>query len=470
VTIRNLMRGSLVVAALVTAAGSMAATGTWNRAGYGMAGAGWQGSRFVYQTNGSTIADTLNLFGAGQNVPIRLSGNVTGIVRGRFAMPPQQFLDTLCASFGLVWYYDGAVVEVSPASEQQSLAIRPNYLSPGALAAALDHAGAADPHFPLQLDTARGTVRLTGPATYVERIRSAARRFELDAQARTRTTARVVRLSSASAADRVRGIDGRNVVEPGAASLLKHRFRDRRLDTGGAQALEFDAPLPIIEADASTNSILIRDKPERIEGDAMLVADLDMAPQLVSIETWVVDADSEALADLRAALPLRVAVAGGVASEAASEVAGERAAGTLAFATAADGGRELFARLHALERAGHAHTEVSRTALTLNRSAAVIDRHEARLAQREAGAPDSAADLWLSVEPILDDRLPARRIGLRVDLGRAGDTAVGQPRHGHVVAANLALGECLVIVAPPAGPVDPNASQRLVLLIPRIVT
>jgi type III secretion protein C len=467
VTIRNLMRGSLFAAAMAAATGSMGATGIGNRIGNGMAGAGWQGSRFVYQTNGSSIADTLNLFGAGQNVPIRLSGNVTGVVRGRFAMPPQQFLDTLCASFGLVWYYDGAVVQVSPASEQQSLAIRPNYLSPGALAAALDHAGAADPHFPLQLDTARGTVRLTGPATYVERIRSAARRFELDARTRTRTTARVVRLSSASAADRVRGIDGRNVVEPGAATLLKHRFRDRRFDTGGAQALEFDAPLPIIEADASTNSILIRDKPERIEGDAMLVADLDIAPQLVSIETWVVDADSEALSDLRAALPLHVAVASGVASE----VAGDWATAAPAFATAADGGRELFARLHALERAGHAHTEVSRTALTLNRSAAVIDRHEARLAQREGGAPNSAADLWLSIEPTLDDRSPAHRIGLRVDLGRAGDTVVaGQPRHGHVVAANLALGECLVIVAPPAGSVDLNAPQRLVLLIPRIVT
>lgn len=464
--ISNLMRGSLVVAAfsaaLAAVPGSVGAAGIGN----GAAGAGWQGSRFVYQTNGSSIADTLNLFGAGQNVPIRLSGNVTGIVRGRFAMPPQQFLDTLCASFGLVWYYDGAVVQVSPASEQQSLAIRPNYLSPGALAAALDQAGAAVPHFPLQLDTARGTVRLTGPATYAERIRRAARRFELDAQTRTRTTARVVRLSSASAADRVRGIDGRNVVEPGAATLLKQRFRDRRLDPDGAQALEFDAPLPIIEADASTNSILIRDKPERIEGDAMLVADLDIAPQLVSIDTWVVDADSEALADLRVALPLHVAVAGVVASE----VVGDWAAGTPAFATVADGGRELFARLHALERAGHAHTEVSRTALTLNRSAAVIDRHEARLAQREGEAPDSAADLWLSIEPTLDDRLPSRGIGLRVDLGRAGDTVAGQPRHEHVVAANLALGECLVIVAPPAGPVDPNAPQRLVLLIPRILT
>jgi type III secretion protein C len=450
--IRNLMWCSVFAAALAAATASVGATDM----GSDGAATGWQGSRFVYQTNGSSIADTLNMFGAGQNVAIRLSGHVTGVVRGRFDMPPQQFLDTLCASFGLVWYYDGAVIQVSPASEQQSLAIRPNYLSPSALIAALERAGAVDPHFPLQLDTPRGTVRLTGPVNYLERMRNAARRFELDAQTRTRTTARVLRLTLASAADRVRGIDGSNVVEPGAATLLKHRFRDRRLDPGDVQAVEFDAPLPIIEADASTNSILIRDKPERIDGDAMLVADMDIAPQLVSIETWVVDADSEALADLRAALPLYVAAAG------------DAAAGTPQFATAADGGHGLFARLHALERAGHVQTEVSRTALALNRSAAVIDRHEARLAQREGDAPDSMADLWLSIEPTLGDGLASHRIGLRVNLGRAGDTVAGQPGHEQVVA-NLEPGECLIIVSPLPGRVGPNAPQRLVLLIPRVV-
>ncbi|MGH8778311.1 type II/III secretion system family protein [Paraburkholderia sp.] len=429
------------------------------------AGVVWQGTRFVYQTSGSSVAETLRLFAEGQNVPLRVSGDVTGTVRGRFSMPPQQFLEMLCASYDLVWYDDGTTIEVLPASDQQILEMRPNYMTPSALVVALDHAGASDPYFPLQVDMANGTVGVRGPADYIERVRNAAQRFELDARDHTRTAVKVLRLKSSIAADQVRSIDGRDMVVRGVATRLAARFRHGRLDATAIPAVapvEFDAPLPIVEADAATNSILVRDKPERIDGDAMLVADFDVQPQLVSVQTWVVDVDRDALAELGDVLPLHAAAPDGAASSTPA------ASTTLDFATAADGGHDLLERLHALVQAKRAYTEVSRTALTVDRSPAVIDRHEARLAVRDGDVPDSSMDLWLSVQPTLDAAAAYQRIGLRVDLGRAPPVVAGKPGAERIVAANLAPGDCLVIAAPPPDDADPHAPQRLVLLIPRI--
>ncbi|MEA3121809.1 MAG: type secretion protein [Paraburkholderia sp.] len=439
-SIRNLLRWPVITGALVAATQA------------GATDVDWTGSRYVYATNGSSVADALNVFAAAQHVPVRMSGHIEGNVGGRFVMSPQQFLDTLCDSHGLVWYYDGAVLQVSPASEQKHIAIRPNYMSPPDMLAALDHAGVIDAHFPLQIDKAAHTVTVRGPAAYVERIRVAAQRFEQDARERVRTTVRVFRLSIATAADETHMIDERPVTVPGAATLLRERFHHR--DAGTEQVVEFDAPLPIIEADARTNSILIRDKPQRIDGDGVLVSDVDVQPKFVSIETTVIDVDASALADLQPASPVPF------------EAPVSAAAAQPRFGTAVDGGHALLARIDELKKTGHVQLEVAHTALTLAGSPAVIDRHELHLAQEddddEGDAPDNPApDLWLSIDPTISGEQSVPLIGLRIDLGHDAD---GAWRGGF--ATSVAPGECLVIAAPL--PNDPHGRQRLVLLIPRL--
>ncbi|WP_256121975.1 secretin N-terminal domain-containing protein [Burkholderia sp. A2] len=444
-----------------------------------MAWAGGSGARFVYATNGAGLAEVLNAFAAGQHVALRIDGQVEGAVSGRFAMPPQRFLDVMSRSYGFVWYYDGAVLHVSPANEQAHIAIRPHFLLANALRASLEQAGLADTHFPLAVDAAAQTVNVRGPATYVERIRAAAERFERDARARVRLSVRVFRLSAANAADETRVVDGRTLVVPGVATLLRRRFERPAVASGTAvsdapRIVEFDAALPVIEADATTNSILIRDRAERIDADGALVASLDVRAQLVSVQTWVVDVDGDALDALRPALPPAMADGAG-AEQATADVREHRDAGV-----APDGGRALIAQLKALARSGRAEIEVSQTALTHDRSPAVIDRHEARLARRdEDDLPDDGArDLWLSIAPTVEGAASMPRIGLRVELGRRRDA-----RGYRAVDESLAPGECLVIDGPAghgsdvarraddtgsgsAG--DGSTRRRLVLLIPRV--
>ncbi|KVE06855.1 secretin N-terminal domain-containing protein [Burkholderia anthina] len=467
---RTLARGAVAAFVCAAAVHAQAASMAW---------AGGPGARFVYVTNGAGLAEVLNAFAAGQHVALRIDGQVDGVVSGRFAMPPQRFLDVMSRSYGFVWYYDGAVLHVSPANEQAHVAIRPHFLSANALRASLEQAGLADTHFPLAVDAGAQTVNVRGPATYVERIRAAAERFERDARKRVRLSVRVFRLSAANAADETRVVDGRTLVVPGVATLLRRRFERPAVASGPAvsdapRIVEFDAALPAIEADATTNSILIRDRAERIDADGALVASLDVRAQLVSVQTWVVDVDGDALDALRPALP--PAVAGGAgAQEATADAREHRDAGI-----APDGGRALLAQLKALARSGRAEIEVSQTALTHDRSPAVIDRHEARLARRdEDDLPDDGArDLWLSIAPTVEGAASMPRIGLRVELGRRGDA-----RRYRAVDESLAPGECLVIEgpAPYRGDVARRADdtdsgsageggvrRRLVLLIPRV--
>lgn len=467
---RTLARGAVAAFVCAAAVHAQAASMAW---------AGGPGARFVYVTNGAGLAEVLNAFAAGQHVALRIDGQVDGVVSGRFAMPPQRFLDVMSRSYGFVWYYDGAVLHVSPANEQAHVAIRPHFLSANALRASLEQAGLADTHFPLAVDAGAQTVNVRGPATYVERIRAAAERFERDARKRVRLSVRVFRLSAANAADETRVVDGRTLVVPGVATLLRRRFERPAVASGPAvsdapRIVEFDAALPAIEADATTNSILIRDRAERIDADGALVASLDVRAQLVSVQTWVVDVDGDALNALRPALP--PAMAGGAGAQEATAAAREhRDAGI-----APDGGRALLAQLKALAGSGRAEIEVSQTALTHDRSPAVIDRHEARLARRdEDDLPDDGArDLWLSIAPTVEGAASMPRIGLRVELGRRGDA-----RRYRAVDESVAPGECLVIEGPApyngdvarrADDTDSSSAgeggmrRRLVLLIPRV--
>ncbi len=420
----------------------------------------WNGERFAYATNGSSVADTLRTFAAGQHLTLRVTGTIDGEVSGRFSMPPQRFLDTLCATYGLVWYFDGAVLRVSPAGAQQHLAMRPHYLSLQALRAALLGAGVADEHFALRADAAAGTLSVYGPPDYVASVRQAAARLEADARSRTHTAVRLFHLRVATAADQTRVVDGREVVVPGVATLLRQRLHGgRRASSNDAATaavadapLEFDAPLPVVEADAGTNSILIRDVPERIDGDGVLVADADLQPQLVALQTWVVDVPSDALPDVQSTLSAPLTPGTPV--------------------TAADGARALLARLAALERTRGARLEVSRTAFTLDRAPAVFDRHEAQLlrqtADDDSGALDdssSGVDVWLSVAPTVEARGGVPGVSLRVDWARPGPAPGGRNGALHGASASVPAGDGLAVLGDGA----PASMRRVIVVVPRIV-
>lgn len=412
----------------------------------------WSGSRFVYATEHANLGEVLNDFAASQHLVLRMAGSPAGVVSGRYAMPPGRFLDLLCASYGLVWYYDGTALRISEAGAQQPLAIRPNYLRAPQLRAALEGAGVADTHFPLIVNEASGTLTTYGPASYLAQVRDAAERFEADARNRVPTSVHVFRLSVATAADETRQIDGRTVTVAGAATRLRERLHPSPSAHAGTAGvpLEFDAPLPVIEADAATNSILVRDRPDRIDGDAALVADVDTRPGFVVLLTRVVQVPANALGGLAG---LNDALRDAPAQDAPR------------WLVEAGGAATLLAGLDALAGARGARVELARTALTPDHTPAVFDRHEARLVARAATSdgmlddePDDDGEaLWLSVEPAIADGTPEAPVDLQVRLG-GPDGARGK------VDARVPPGQALVIFGPGSSP----AVLRVIVVVPRI--
>ncbi|NRO98862.1 type II/III secretion system family protein [Paraburkholderia sp. NMBU_R16] len=371
----------------------------------------WSESHFVYTANGNGVTDTLKLFADVERVTLSLSGDISGTVSGRFAMAPQKFLDEICRANGLVWYYDGAVLHVSPLSEQARIAIRPNFMSADALHDVLIRSGLINDRFPIVVDKPTRTVVVGGPTEYVQRIRAAAAQFEGDRRARQRTAVRVFRLSVATAADKTLVVDGRTTRVPGAAALLQQRFhRDPpsadAIPNGATELLEFDAPLPIVEADAATNSILIRDKPERIEGDGILVSDVDTRAQTVAIEATVIDVDQSALQSSALTLPT------GWAEDNASN-------GRIVVLD--DDGRTLMAQFKRLEQSNLAQQTLSRLAVTVDHAPAIVDRRtvmSSQAADESDNAPEQ--DLWLSVTPSITGPAQGSRIDLHIEFDEGG--------------------------------------------------
>lgn len=439
--------------------------------------------RFVYSTSGSSIVDALNTLSAAEHVPVQISGDVQGRVVGRFDLTPQQFLDTMASSYDLVWYYDGVAIQVEPARALRSVTIQLNYTSAEALRALLEREGINDPRFALHVDEQRNTISASGPTRYLARIEEAAHHVENRALGSIATVVRTVKLKVAVAADRTATVDGKTVTTPGVATrLMQRRQGDTQNRQGGNGQMETDAALPAYEADPRTNSVLVRDRPERIEGDELLVQAFDSKPDMVAITAYVIDIDSDAFDALGFGEP----------------PATQGHAWQPGWLVTSDAGRALLASIGALRHDGRAHVRIEQTVSTFDRAPAVIDRHEATLiesarvphdaVQEEQGSaaapaeppPGPAQNLTLDVTPSVSDPGGARiellaqvsDNGPVVPDARRGKQAAQAAAEGQWgdVRATLTRGECLVVVNPPARAARVPTSRRIVLLVPGVLT
>jgi len=180
----------------------------------------WKSSIVDYEAQGKDIKDVLRDFGASQSIPTRIAADVSGTVSGKFHLPPRRFLDTLAASFGFVWYYDGEVLDITTAAELQSTLVKLDSADTGALRDALDRLRISDERFPIVYDSAQGTALVSGPPRYVQMVTNVASRLDNNAAHRSGTQVRVFPLFHAWAHDRTVPVDGRQVTLQGVVAVL----------------------------------------------------------------------------------------------------------------------------------------------------------------------------------------------------------------------------------------------------------
>ena len=322
------------------------------------------------------LKDVLRDFAASQGIIATIAPNVQGTVSGRFDLPPRRFIDTMAATFGFVWFYDGTVLWISTADDVQTKVIKLDFAGTQNLRETLKQIGLETDRFPIVYDAEQGVALVTGPRALTSLVQEVASRLDQNADRRTGSEVRAYALHYGAAADRTVTVNGKTTTLPGVARILSNLYHPQkdsdksgtsrastdgtahlqRVDSyadvqggtnggspynggvnpplpdvfagmsaaagggpvggqgqgpgqgGGRQAddgrsstaavPEGAASLPIIEADPRTNSVLIRDLPDRVGQYQQLIDRLDVKRRMVEIEAHIIEIDEGALKQL----------------------------------------------------------------------------------------------------------------------------------------------------------------------------
>jgi type III secretion protein C len=153
----------------------------------------WPAGQYKYVVIDQDLKDVLTEFGRNAKLSLRISDAVGGKrVRGEVkAGSAEQFFKDLCASYGLVWYYDGAVVYVNSESE-----VRTELIDLGRLAEKgvgekkliekLESLGAADHRYSVK-SSGDNLISVSGPPAYVAMVKQTLTSMARAAAARTTT-------------------------------------------------------------------------------------------------------------------------------------------------------------------------------------------------------------------------------------------------------------------------------------------
>jgi type III secretion protein C len=397
--------------------------------------------RFVYRADGKKLGDVLQDFAASQSLPLVVDPAVDGVVNANFNTRPEEFLDAMTRTYGVIWYFDGTTLFVYPSRAMQSKVFRMRGYDRERVRQMLASLHLGDARFPLRFDDANQTLLAYGPPRHIELVSTVLEQLERDNRDRVGTSIRVVPLRYATAADRTIG----NSQIPGLASTLNKLFAGsdrpagdgapgvadggvsasgvserlramqasyglggaspkpapRHDDDGRANRLasdrpaeSFDAERPFFQAEPSTNAVIVRGLPDRMKEYETLVRQLDLPQDLVEIEASIIDVSSEDFDSLGIDWSLsvngaqRLSVAPGTPSTSPGGTASDTLAGANITTLIGNAGRQLLSHVRALEGKGKAHVLARPKVLgVVNRTATMTDKRVASV--RVAGNLDA---------------------------------------------------------------------------------
>lgn len=262
------------------------------------------------------------------------------VVNGRFSGSPARVFDGLVRSLSLLPYYDGGTLHVFLSTEVQRRTVN---LTPGSaerVIGTLNQLRLHDGRYnTFTAVPASGLLQVTGAKPFVDQVGEVVRSVQLSAAA-TPEQIGIFPLRHAWARDVTLNSAGTQVVVPGVASLLRtllgkfgvvgvapqnarlsvQRLRGKGLAAGNdadalarseaaISQLSADAEAsasggagsaggPTVTADVRTNSVVVRDTPDRLPQYLDLIKALDVEPMMVELEATIVDINSDRLDEL----------------------------------------------------------------------------------------------------------------------------------------------------------------------------
>jgi type II secretory pathway component GspD/PulD (secretin) len=132
----------------------------------------WPPGPYKYLVIDQDIRDVLTEFGHHIDAPVEVSDQVNGRLRGSLPVATaKEFLNKLCESYGLVWYFDGTTLHINAKNEVKTLLINTGGLPPDQLTVRLNALGIADPRFPVRSTASGDIVSVSGPPPFVALVR-----------------------------------------------------------------------------------------------------------------------------------------------------------------------------------------------------------------------------------------------------------------------------------------------------------
>ncbi|HEX6703341.1 MAG TPA: type III secretion system outer membrane ring subunit SctC [Albitalea sp.] len=472
----------------------------------------WPSRRFVYKAEGKRVSEVLADFAASQGVAAVIGEGVDGVVRASFDAPPNEFLSAISKAYGLIWYFDGAAIYFYPSRAIQSRIFRLKGYNGAQVDDMLRSLELVDRRYPLRYDKIHNTLLVYGPPRHVELVSAAVESLDVGADENQQAVTRVFPLRYAWAADRTFG----DKQVPGITSLLRGLYRsaggtggdsmsqtaasgdaftkkaatisrmygvDRlspqipQATAGAGAAGQTDKSLtgtaprgvrsplgdaqdsPSFQADEATNSVVVHGRRDRMSEYGDLIKRLDMKPTLIELEAMIIDVSSDSVDSLGISWSASQGVSNLSLTAPQSRPADGSAGGVSSSFTIstlwANAGRELLARVNALESSGKARIVAKPRVLGIaNRPALMEEKRVANV--RVAGNLDTSlyqveAGTRLQVTPQVTYYDAVCRIKLAIYIvdGKFEDTQVDQVpvvKHTEILTeAHMSEGESLLI-------------------------
>jgi len=159
----------------------------------------WPPGPYKYLVLDQDLKGVLTEFGRNIDVPVDVSDQVKGQLRGELpAAGAEDFLNKLCESYGLVWYFDGAVLHINAKTEVRTELIKIGQVSAKDVAERLNSLGFADVRFPIRTTPDAGIVSVSGPPPYRTLVRQTLAVMAASPPAAPTNTATAVTVPAAS--------------------------------------------------------------------------------------------------------------------------------------------------------------------------------------------------------------------------------------------------------------------------------
>lgn len=425
----------------------------------------WPQTSFSVYARNEPIRDILQSFAAAYGIHLVTGRNVTGVANGRlFAPTPEQFLDDLAQTNGLVWFYYGGTLYVNPRSEITRSRIDLPHGAARNARNALDELGLIFPQFGVTAFPENDAVIVSGPPPYVGLVREVLSMLPEDAES-AETTIYVYRLKHASAEDRTFYYRDQEVTIPGVTTILRNlmqsgnagaaiKVRDTQGSPESAQPLEAmqgeglngkdrdssgnsrypnareDAPSgPAqmrIQSDPRLNAVIIRDTKDRISQYEALLSSIDIPVALIEIEAAVVDVNVSKLEELGVDWRVQDGNVSGGFGDIETAQPGENELSIAMGANAnlntilSSAGSYFLTKIRALESTGDARISSRPSILTVDNLEAVLDLSRTiyvRVSgERVANLFPVTAGIMLRVTPRLISQSNEHSVQLDIDI------------------------------------------------------